>query len=138
MKKQLFSLIITVICFLNAAAITDATLTPDFSPTQPIKYVFKNISLDTLTIESIMVTSSEVAGTVHLFVTNETGAQVRHIGKTASPLFHREILAPNTSRDLNFLFEKRIRAGSITVVIIARNECGERLVTICDHCIIEG
>lgn len=137
MKKILCSLIIKMVCFLNAAQAADATLTPDFSQAQPIRYVLKNPSTDTLTIESITVTSSEITGTVHLFVNSETGALVRHIGKTASPIFHRETLAPNTLRGLSFLFEKRIRAGSMTIVVAVRNECGERYVIICDHC-IEG
>jgi hypothetical protein len=138
MKKQLFSLAMVLVCFLSAAKTVDATITPDFSTNQTVRYVLKNSSTDTLIIESITVTSLEVSGTTHLLYENEAGRLVRCIGKTDNPFFCQGLLMPGAQKTMSFLFEKRIHGESVTIVVCMRNRLGERFLVVCDRCITEN
>lgn len=127
----LVSFVTTFAKTTTAHAVVAATTTSEF----PHSFSLTNTGSDTLTIEFVVVDCAGIDRTsVHLYVnsgTNEAYPTKHTSGALASIIRHNDLLTPNTSRNLNFVFGVRVPQSAVTVSVMVRNQHGQRYYICC-------
>ena len=133
MNKFILICTIFLVTLSTAFAKDNVTVRPVPYPEFPHNFCIQNDSCDTLTIEYVVVDCAGVDQTPVWMYVNSTPFIKKHNGSLRSVIRHKEVLLPNESRNLGFVFGQKIPTGAVTVSVMVTDQCGQKHFICCTN-----